>query len=118
MPQCGWAKTVRLAMGMSSKALGERLGMSAQGVRQLEQAEADGSISLKTLVKLAQGLDCEVCYVLIPRTSLMEQVLQQAKVVLGIPPSISPQTDPWLQERETLEIMSTLLTQISRRGFW
>lgn len=118
MPQCGWAKTVRLAMGMSSKALGERLGMSAQGVRQLEQAEADGSISLKTLVRLAQGLDCEVCYVLIPRTSLMEQVLQQAEVVLGVPLSISPQTDAWLQERETLEIMSTLLTQISRRGFW
>ena len=45
-PRCGWAKTVRLALGMSSKALGDRLGMTAQGVRKLEQAEADGSIEV------------------------------------------------------------------------
>ena len=59
-PRCGWAKTVRLALGMSSKALGERLGMTAQGVRKLEQAEANGTITLNTLARLAHGLDCEV----------------------------------------------------------
>ena len=56
MPRCGWTKTVRLAMGMSSTALGGRLGMTGQGVRKLEQAEADGTITLKTLARLAQGL--------------------------------------------------------------
>lgn len=72
MPRCGWTKTVRLAMGMSSTALGGRLDETrVQGVRKLEQAEADGTITLKTLARLVQGLNCEVCYVLVPRTSLV-----------------------------------------------
>ena len=85
MPRCGWTKTVRLALGMSSKALGSRLGMTGQGVRKLEQAEADGTITLKTLARLAQGLDCEVRYVLLPRTSLVEQVLTRAQQVADAP---------------------------------
>lgn len=118
MPQCGWAKTVRLAMGMSSKALGDRLGMSAQGVRQLEQSEVDGSISLRTLSRLANGLDCEVRYMLVPRTSLIEQVLQRAQEVTGIPLSESAKNSVWLQEAEALDSISALITRISRRGFW
>lgn len=82
-PRCGWAKTVRLALGMSSEALGTRLGMSAQGVRKLEQAEANGSISLKTLFRLADGLDCDVHYMLVPRASLVEQVLKRSHEVAG-----------------------------------
>lgn len=45
-PRCGWTKTVRLALGMSSQALGARLGVTAQGARKLEQAEANGNLSL------------------------------------------------------------------------
>ncbi|MFC7410364.1 hypothetical protein [Hydrogenophaga atypica] len=40
--------------------------MTAQGVRKLEQAEADGSISLRTLARLANGMDVRftMCYCL------------------------------------------------------
>ena len=82
-PRCGWAKTVRLALGMSSKALGERLGMTAQGVRKLEHAEANGTITLNTLARLADGLDCEVHYMFVPRTSLVEQVLNRTQEIAG-----------------------------------
>ena len=51
-PRCGWVKTVRLALGMSSKALGARTGMTAQGVRKLEQAEANLSQIGKQLRRL------------------------------------------------------------------
>jgi len=117
-PRCGWAKTVRLALGMSSKALGDRLGMTAQGVRKLEQAEAEGSIAFKTLARLAEGLDCEVVYVLVPRTSLLEQVLQRAHEVAGGTHETSPQTRQLSTEPETLEMLATLFAQASRRGFW
>lgn len=69
---------------MSSKALGERLGMTAQGVRKLEQAEANGTITLNTLARLAHGLDCEVHYMFVPRTSLVEQVLNRTQDIAGI----------------------------------
>ena len=117
-PRCGWAKTVRLALGMSSEALGTRLGMSAQGVRKLEQAEADGSISLKTLFRLADGLDCDVHYMLVPRTSLVEQVLKRSHEVAGSPmPHLSQIADA-LREPETLQALSTMLQQVNKRGLW
>lgn len=103
---------------MSSKALGDRLGMTAQGVRKLEQAEADGSIALKTLARLAEGLDCEVIYVLVPRTSLLEQVLQRAHEMAGGAHETSPRTGQLSTETETLKMFATLFAQASRRGFW
>ena len=58
--------------------------MTAQGVRKLEQAEANGTITLNTLARLAHGLDCEVHYMFVPRTSLVEQVLNRTQEIAGI----------------------------------
>ncbi|MFN9476521.1 helix-turn-helix domain-containing protein [Acidovorax sp.] len=76
-PRSGWIKAVRLALGMTAPALARRINISPQGLRQLEQSEVDGSISLNTLSRIAAGLDCEVRYVLIPRTSLVDQLLNR-----------------------------------------
>lgn len=118
VPRCGWTKTIRLALGMSSKALGSRLGMSGQGVRKLEQAEADGSITLKTLARLASGLDCEVRYVLVPRTSLVEQVLARAQEVSGNALPVTPLAGIAFQENDALKTLTMVLLQVNKRGFW
>lgn len=118
-PRCGWVKTVRLALGMSSKDLGVRTGMTAQGVRKLEQAEANRSISLKTLAKIADGLDCEVRYVLLPRSSLLDQVLQQSRDIHGtqLPISLNGTTEMRL-DAEALNALSVLFANVNKRGFW
>ncbi|RMA61359.1 putative DNA-binding mobile mystery protein A [Acidovorax sp. 100] len=117
-PRSGWTKTVRLALGMSSQALGERLGVTAQGARKLEQAEASGNITLNTLARLAHGLDCEVRYVFVPRTSLVEQVLRRTHEVASIPmPPVLTTTDVQA-EAQRLMALSTALTQVSKRGLW
>lgn len=117
-PRCGWTKTVRLALGMSSKALGERLGMTAQGARKLEQAEANGNITLNTLTRLAHGLDCEVHYVFVPRTSLVEQVLRRTHEVAGFPmPPVLAATDV-LTEAQRLAALSSVLAHVNKRGLW
>ena len=117
-PRCGWTKTVRLALGMSSQALGERLGVTAQGARKLEQAEANGNITLNTLARLAHGLDCEVRYVFVPRTSLVEQVLRRTHAVARIPmPPVFAATDA-LTEAQRLHALSVVLAQVNKRGLW
>ena len=118
-PRCGWVKTVRLALGMSSKALGARTGMTAQGVRKLEQAEANGSISLNTLTKLADGMDCEVHYILLPRSSLLDQVLKRSKEIDGtqLPISLIGTTE-MLLDAEALSALSALFVNVNKRGFW
>ncbi len=118
VPLCGWAKTIRLALGMSSLTLGGRLGISGQGVRKLEQAEVDGSISLKTLSRLAHGLNCEVRYMLVPRTSLVDQVLTRAQERAGNAQPTSPQTWALAKDTEVFANLSKLLAQTNRRGFW
>ena len=117
-PRCGWTKTIRLALGMSSKALGERLGMTAQGARKLEQAEANGTITLNTLVRLAHGLDCEVHYVFVPRTSLVEQVLRRTHEVAGFPMPPALAVTDVLAEAQRLAALSTVLAQVNKRGLW
>ena len=117
-PRCGWTKTVRLALGMSSKALGDRLGMTAQGVRKLEHAEANGTITLNTLARLAHGLDCEVHYMFVPRTSLVEQVLRRTHEVAGIPMPPTLKVTDVLTEAQTLAALSTALAQVNKRGLW
>lgn len=117
-PRCGWTKTIRLALGMSSKALGDRLGMTAQGVRKLEHAEANGTITLNTLARLAHGLDCEVHYMFVPRTSLVEQVLRRTHEVAGIPMPPTLNVTDVLTEAQTLAALSTALAQVNKRGLW
>ncbi|MEW9897942.1 helix-turn-helix domain-containing protein [Chitinivorax sp. PXF-14] len=118
-PRCGWVKTIRLALGMSSTALGARTGMTAQGVRKLEQAEANQSISLNTLAKLADGLDCEVRYILLPRSSLLGQILKQSREIHGtqLPTSLNGTTEMRL-DTEDLGALSALFANVNKRGFW
>lgn len=103
---------------MSSNALGERLGMSAQGARKLEQAEASGSITLNTLSRLADGLDCDVHYMFIPRTSLLEQVIRRTHEVAGVPVPPSLKVPEVFTEAQTMAALSTLLAQVKKRGLW
>lgn len=77
-PPAGWLRSIREALGMTSAVLGERLGMSASGARKLEQAEAADAITLSTLRRVAEALDCELQYALVPRRPLRQMRWQQA----------------------------------------
>ena len=81
-PRPGWVRAIRDALGMSAAAFSRRLGMSPAGVRKLETAEASDAITLASLRKLAAALDCELQYALVPRTSLAQQLQQQAETVV------------------------------------
>ena len=94
------------------------MGVSAQGARKLEQAEANGNITLNTLARLAHGLDCEVRYVFVPRTSLVEQVLRRTHEVARFPmPPVLATTDVQT-EAQRLIALSAALAQVSKRGLW
>lgn len=103
---------------MSSKALGVRLGMTAQGVRNLEQGEANGTLSLNTLARLANGLDCDVQYMFVPRTSLVEQVIRQTHDVSGIEISETHKVTELFRDAEALNALSVVLAQVKKRGLW
>lgn len=80
-PKAGWVRAIREALGMSAAAFARRLGMSQAGVHKLEAAEAAEVITLGSLRKLAEALNCELHYALVPRTSLTQTMQDQAQTV-------------------------------------
>ena len=80
-PQRGWIRAIRDALDMSSRQLGERLGVAHSSVVQLERSEVSGTIKLVTLARVAEALDCDLVYSLVPRRSLEETVRSQARSI-------------------------------------
>ena len=111
-------KTVRLALGMNSQTLGRRIGISQQGVRRLEQSEAEGSISLNTLAKIADGLNCDVRYVLVPRISLVDQVMARAMEHSKGTHPMEPGSAAVNIDGQSLVVLASLLSRIDKREFW
>lgn len=77
-PTRGWIRAVRDALGMTSRQLGERMGISQPAVAQLERSEAAGKIQLDSLRRAAAAMNCEVVYAIVPRTSLEQTVRDRA----------------------------------------
>lgn len=65
-PKGGWIKTVRGALGMTRAQLAARTGISPSTVNSLERSEAQGSITLESLEKLATGLGGKLVYAIVP----------------------------------------------------
>ena len=83
-PPQGWIKTIRMALGMTSSALAQRVGeVSDSAIRKLELAEAEDAITLASLRRVAEALDCELQYALIPRLPLKQMLSEQASIVAG-----------------------------------
>ena len=69
-PQRGWVRAIRDALGMTAEQLGDRIGVTQSTVQRLETSEAADTIQLNSLRRLAEGLGCELVYVLVPRETL------------------------------------------------
>lgn len=83
-PPQGWIKTIRMALGMTSSVLAQRVGdVSDSAIRKLELAEVEDAITLASLRRVAEALDCELQYALIPRLPLKQMLSEQASIVAG-----------------------------------
>lgn len=64
------------------RGLGEAAAtVSGATLHKSEQSEADDRISLGQLRKLADGLDCELVYALVPRRPLTDVVQERARTI-------------------------------------
>ena len=71
-PVRGWLRAVRECSGVTQECLATKLGMTRQSYAQLETAEARGVISLKSLQREAEAMECEVVYFVVPRVGVAE----------------------------------------------
>ncbi len=80
-PAKGWVRAIRDALGMTGKQLAERLNVNQQRVARIERDEKLGKVTIETLKKVAEALDCVFVYGLVPTESLEQTVRKQAKAV-------------------------------------
>jgi predicted DNA-binding mobile mystery protein A len=80
-PMKGWIRAIRDALGMNMRQFAERLGVSKSRIPRIEQDEITGSLTLKTMNRVADKLDCIFVYGFVPRTSLNDTVRKQAVIV-------------------------------------
>lgn len=80
-PSRGWLKLIREALGRTERQQAQRLRISGAALHKSEKAEAEDRISLGQLRKLADGLDCELVYALVPRRPLTDVVQERARAI-------------------------------------
>lgn len=71
-PRGGWLRAIRKALGMSTVQLAGRLGVAQQAIVNFERNEAAGKITLQSLQRVAQALDCRVVYAVVPNKPLAQ----------------------------------------------
>ncbi|MEZ4753049.1 MAG: mobile mystery protein A [Bdellovibrionota bacterium] len=102
-PKKGWVAEIRSLLGMRADHLAKRIGVSQQAVSQLEQYERNGGVTLDSLRKAADALNCELYYAFIPRENLEEQMINRAKAVV-------------LKEFNRVKTTMALEDQLSKEG--
>lgn len=70
----GWVRAIRDALGLTGAQLARRLGIRPASLSELEKNEASGRITLATLKRAAEALDCTFVYALVPKQSLEKTV--------------------------------------------
>lgn len=79
-PKRGWIRQMRELLGMTIKALAQQCRLDPSTIVRLEQSEQKHSITLNSLEKLADGLNCDVKYILVPREPIDQYLLRRAEI--------------------------------------
>jgi len=94
-PQKGWLRAIREAAGIPASEVARTLKTSRQLPVQLEKAEAEDRITLKSLRAAADALGCELVYALVPKANTLHDLVEErARVqakrhVLGVEHSMA-----------------------------
>lgn len=77
VPHGGWAKAIRTVLGMTLEDLATRLGITRSVLSRLEASEQKQTIQLDSLRRIAEAMNCDLMYALVPRQPLQAMIDQQ-----------------------------------------
>jgi predicted DNA-binding mobile mystery protein A len=83
VPPSGWIYSIRQGLNMSLRQLGERLSITPQSVKEIEQREKSGTVSLKVLNHVASALDMKFVYGFIPKDKSLANMVEKRAAELA-----------------------------------
>lgn len=69
-PKNGWVKSIRNALGLTTRLLAKRMGVNQSRVVHIEKNEVDGNLTIDTLKAAASSMNCKFVYAIVPEISL------------------------------------------------
>lgn len=77
LPNEGWIRAIRSALGMTLEQLAEKIGVSHATLHEYEKREAKGTITLASLRKTAEALNCDFVHAFVPRKGDFEDLRER-----------------------------------------
>ncbi len=77
-PKSGWLRAIRSSLGLPAVILAKKIGVKPASLSELEHSEANGTITLNSLRRVATAMDCELVYAIVPRSSLDDMLMRKA----------------------------------------
>lgn len=83
IPPKGWVYSIRIALNMSLRQLGERMSITSQSVWEIEAREKNGSVTLNVLRQVGQALNMKFVYGFIPKQFSLEKMIEERALELA-----------------------------------
>jgi len=80
MPPKGWIRLIREALGMTKIQLAKKCEVTAERIRRIEMDETLQKVTLKTLQRAANSMDCKLVYGFVPHQKLSTMISKQAEL--------------------------------------
>lgn len=81
-PKRGWIKAIREMLGITVSELGQKSNLDPTTITRLEGNEVKDSITLRSLRKLAESLQCDLVYGFVPKKPLKDLLEDKAKSIV------------------------------------
>lgn len=82
-PKTGWIRYIRQALGMTALQLAKRINVSRRRITKIEEDETQEALTIKTLKNIANAMECQLVYAIVPKTTIMQTIESQAKKIVS-----------------------------------
>jgi predicted DNA-binding mobile mystery protein A len=76
-PQRGWLRAIREGLGLTLENVGKKLGQSRRRIQEFEEAEAQDRITLHSLRRVADAMDCQLVYAIVPKSGTITELAER-----------------------------------------
>lgn len=74
----GWIHQMREALGLTLAKLADLCGLATPTIAQAERREVEGKLTVETLRKTAEAMNCEFIYMFAPKSDMHEFINKKA----------------------------------------
>ncbi len=74
-----WINYVRMGLGMGLSQLASRVGVAQSSISSSIKLEEEGRITINKLRQIADALECDLVYALVPRKKIEDLIYDQAE---------------------------------------